>query len=393
MNDNWITAFRADGIAAIGVLATVFAGPIAFADGVQQLKDEGSFGFPVAVAETLCDTDDLRLQTWIGNSEFVVQAIIWNDGDDKLGETNDGREIGDNSSLIIDVDGNKARTAKIDRNYSLNPWPSTPGLRYSIPYEGGASSHIKSDSIGRGSIRLIDVGEGKRVRVDTFVIPFTEIELKSGQTIRLAYLGASTVPEMTVNSVGFKSSRPRYYSRMLPHEKFHQVTLKPSAVKYDVSQVPAGREDEQKVAKRKLAPVPKVGTVPPEVFATDWLNSQGVPSLKALQGKVVLIDFWATWCGPCIKGIPHLNELQKQYKDDGLVILSFTNQSRRGIENFLKVQKMNYVVGTASKLSEEYGIAGLPHTFLIGRDGKLLWHDVPSQAVLADKIQQALAAE
>ena len=123
---------------------------------------------------------------------------------------------------------------------------------------------------------------------------------------------------------------------------------------------------------------------------SDWLNIETPPTLEELNGKVVLIDFWATWCGPCVAGIPHLNELAEKHKADGLQILSFTNQSQKGIENFLKDTAMNYPIGVASDLSLEYGVTGIPHAFIIGRDGKLIWEGNPTAKILDAEIDKAL---
>jgi thiol-disulfide isomerase/thioredoxin len=57
--------------------------------------------------------------------------------------------------------------------------------------------------------------------------------------------------------------------------------------------------------------MPKAGTIAPKFTAKDWLNPSTAPTFAALRGKVVLVKFWATWCGPCVQCIPHLDELQK----------------------------------------------------------------------------------
>src|SRR5688500_11354603 len=70
------------------------------------LKRDGAFGFPQGNARVLCDNPDLRLSAW-NNSEYLfVQAVLWKDDDAALGKTEDNREIGDGSTLILDLDGN-----------------------------------------------------------------------------------------------------------------------------------------------------------------------------------------------------------------------------------------------------------------------------------------------
>ena len=354
----------------------------------EKLRSEGLFGFPADESRTHCDTEELRLQSWNDQDSLIVQAIIWKDNDDALGETDDGRPIGDSSNLLFDFNLDKKQTAKSDRGYMLDPWPSIPGLRYSIPYGGGASSHIKADSTGRGSIRYVQLGKDRKVRVDTFVIPFDEVDTESGKEIGIAFLASSTSPRQIVNSIGFVSKRERYYAHSLPVEDFATVKLKASDTKVDLEKIPAGREDQEE--PQKATPMPKFGSVPPELSATDWINIDSAPTLETLKGKVVLVEFWATWCGPCIKGIPHLNELHESHADD-LVVLSFTDQSKKGIENFLKKTEMKYPLGVGSELSKAYGVTGLPHAFLIGRDGKVVWHGNPVDGEAMDKeIEKAI---
>lgn len=353
------------------------------------LKTAAAHGLDLSAGQRLCDSPQLRVHAWNDDDHLVVQAVAWQDDADALGETVDGRKIGDRGTLVLDVDGDGQRTPRVDRSYTLNPWPTIPGLRYTIPYERSASSHIKGDSTGRGCIRLMKSGPDI-VRVDTYVIPLEEIGASIGQTVRLGVLVSSTTPEFVANSVDYESPRPVYYARSLPYDLFHEYPLKASKAKLDVAAIPAGREDQPAVQRGTPAAMPEVGSVPPELLAASWINADTPPALANLKGRVVLLDFWATWCGPCVAGIPHLNQLQKKYGERGLTIVSFTDQSRRGIENFLKRQPMDYIVGTGSQLSLKYGVVGLPHVFLIGRDGRLLWHAVPEQGELDKRIEAAL---
>ena len=63
-----------------------------------------------------------------------------------------------------------------------------------------------------------------------------------------------------------------------------------------------------------------------------------------------MIDLLATWCVPCVACIPHLNELHDKRASEGLVIVGITDQSRKGIEAFLKSKPMKYILGTGSEL-------------------------------------------
>jgi peroxiredoxin len=100
-----------------------------------------------------------------------------------------------------------------------------------------------------------------------------------------------------------------------------------------------------------------------------------VVKLSDYRGKVVILDFWATWCPPCRKGIPDFIELQSEYNAGDLVILgiSVDQGDLSVVPAFAKEYRINYPVLYANmQVVQAYGgISGIPTTFIIGRDGKV----------------------
>jgi thiol-disulfide isomerase/thioredoxin len=105
------------------------------------------------------------------------------------------------------------------------------------------------------------------------------------------------------------------------------------------------------------------------------IDLSGQPlSLSSYRGKVVLLDFWATWCVPCREEIPHLIDLQNKYGNQGLQIVGVSmDDSPDPVRDFYQHFKMNYpVVMGDAKTGEQYGgVLGLPIAFVVGPDGKI----------------------
>jgi thiol-disulfide isomerase/thioredoxin len=98
--------------------------------------------------------------------------------------------------------------------------------------------------------------------------------------------------------------------------------------------------------------------------------------LSSFKGKVILLDFWATWCGPCKLEIPWFNEFQQKYKDRGFVVVGISaDDTVEQLKPFVAEYKMNYPVLIGSgrdDVQEALGpVWGLPTTLLISRDGKI----------------------
>src|SRR5687767_913648 len=117
---------------------------------VPDLRTNGAFGFPQREAKVLCDTPALRFSVYNNSDHFYAQAVLWDDGDCSIGKTEDNREIGDWSVVMLDLDGDGQATREVDRSYSLNPWPTMQGLHYQVLYDRGSSSGLNKDSKGQG---------------------------------------------------------------------------------------------------------------------------------------------------------------------------------------------------------------------------------------------------
>lgn len=178
--------------------------------------------------------------------------------------------------------------------------------------------------------------------------------------------------------------------------------------------------DAAKEAPAEEAKEMTIGSVAPPIDIEHWMST-GDGKFQAFNefepGKVYVVEFWATWCGPCIMSMPHLVDLQKRFGDQGVTIVSVSDEPLETVEGFLKRDVMQQggeaeaaegeAKPTYAELTSAYclttdpdesvkkdyfqaaGQSGIPCAFVVGKDGKIEWighpmaMDEPLEAVVA----------
>lgn len=142
-------------------------------------------------------------------------------------------------------------------------------------------------------------------------------------------------------------------------------------------------------AAQDKKPTLGIGDAAPPLAVTKWLQGEEVKGFA--KDKVYVVEFWATWCGPCIAAMPHLNELQAEYKAKGLEVIGLTskdpNNSQKAVEEFVAKngKKFSYRFAycddraTDKAYMEAAGQDGIPCSFVIGKDGKIAFIGHPME--------------
>jgi peroxiredoxin len=145
-----------------------------------------------------------------------------------------------------------------------------------------------------------------------------------------------------------------------------------------------------------------VGTEPgqtPPAFVLPDLNGNDV-SLSDFEGKVIVLDLWATWCPPCRKEIPFLVSLYEEYKDRGLAVVGvgLDQGGASVIAPFVEANSVTYTILVGDQaISQQYKVSGIPMTLMIDRDGRVASKDVgfapTMEAEMRARVEELLSRE
>lgn len=196
-----------------------------------------------------------------------------------------------------------------------------------------------------------------------------------------AYVERIAAPELEPESRG----RLRYHRRRV-------AALTAAAADLILAQVPEDdprharatalkREAEAagRTAQERSAPGPRPLTVPEDPLALEGTLLDGTAFDPAvLAGKVVLIDFWATWCGPCVAEIPRVRDAYDRYHDRGFAVVGVSlDEDREALAAFVAEKELPWPIivdarNDSGGLADRYGVTAIPTMILVGRDGAVL---------------------
>jgi thiol-disulfide isomerase/thioredoxin len=128
----------------------------------------------------------------------------------------------------------------------------------------------------------------------------------------------------------------------------------------------------------------EIGMDAPPLRLTSWIKG-GETSFSEKNDTIYVVEFWATWCGPCRQSIPHLSQLQEKYADMNVRILGISDEKVDIVKKFVANMgdKMNYTVAVSedrfmhNNYMKAFGAMGIPHAFVVNKDLKIVWEGHP----------------
>lgn len=198
--------------------------------------------------------------------------------------------------------------------------------------------------------------------------PATIVIDKSG-TIRVAGADASQLKKIVASLV--KEDAPKKGPALAPRDT-RRIAM-PGLGVSSSGEVESGPAEFPSIDGKLSDATDFRGKSAPALHVESWITDQ--PNTT---GKVVMYDFWATWCGPCIRSMPELNEWSKKFKDD-LVIIGISDEPNGTVQNFMRSGRIKYSVAidTQKVMGKEIKNRGIPHCLVVSPDGIVRWQGNP----------------
>ena len=175
----------------------------------------------------------------------------------------------------------------------------------------------------------------------------------------------------------------RFHLTGVPRGKHYVVAGRGNSYGAGAESVTGGKDVTIRLAP-SAKPVPgmvqgdRAGRKAPEIDVAAWLGAS--PDLAALKGKIVVIDFWAVWCGPCVGSLPQVQALHERYAKQGVVVLGIhtPDRTKEAVAAFVKGKGLTYPNALDAKedsgvgrTAMAFGPSGIPHLFVIDAQGKI----------------------
>ncbi|MFM7516964.1 MAG: TlpA family protein disulfide reductase [Pirellula sp.] len=307
----------------------------------------------------------LRLLTLprVQRSNPPTHLVVSRDGDLLRGKL----ILFDRDQLVMDVRGEE-RTVLVKNIAELIALDPAPKLdETSEPSEGSETG--ESGQSGKESTEETQVA----AQADVY-----QINLEQGARV--------SIQPVSVDAESLKGIHPQLGECSLPWSSVVRISLG-AAIAMDASQNRFGKWKLQHAPDPKFVSEPDgpndrpndtpqmrmIGQGAPEF---DLMKLDGTPyKLKENRGKIIILDFWATWCGPCIRSIPTLIEVSKEYKDSGVeLVLVNCEEPEARVRPFLERLKTipTVVLDSDGSVGKQYNVAAIPQTVLIDRDGGIV---------------------
>lgn len=123
-------------------------------------------------------------------------------------------------------------------------------------------------------------------------------------------------------------------------------------------------------------------------FTFNAFNGEKI-SLDQFKGKIVLLDFWETWCGKCISTFPEINRIAKEYKSKGIEVLGITTENKNLVKKLIKKHKLEYINIFADRtMIKKYELSSRPIYILVSKEGKIIFVSYGNLKIVENKLKQ-----